>query len=68
MQEPTAPPGATAPVFYEQEEHAHGDGGTLQPKRLSSEPNRLDCDDLRRGCRKQGRTGQAGGEGVGHVG
>ena len=23
------PPGATAPVFYEQEEHAHGDGGTL---------------------------------------
>ena len=25
----TAPPGATAPVFYEQEEHAHGDGGTL---------------------------------------
>lgn len=29
MQEPTAPPGATAPVFYEQEEHAHGDGGTL---------------------------------------
>ena len=29
MQETTAPPGATAPVFYEQEEHAHGDGGTL---------------------------------------
>ncbi len=29
MQEQTAPPGATAPVFYEQEEHAHGDGGTL---------------------------------------
>jgi cytochrome o ubiquinol oxidase subunit III len=29
MQERTAPPGATAPVFYEQEEHAHGDGGTL---------------------------------------
>jgi cytochrome o ubiquinol oxidase subunit 3 len=29
MQELTAPPGATAPVFYEQEEHAHGDGGTL---------------------------------------
>jgi cytochrome o ubiquinol oxidase subunit III len=29
VQEPTAPPGATAPVFYEQEEHAHGDGGTL---------------------------------------
>jgi cytochrome o ubiquinol oxidase subunit 3 len=29
MQEPTAPPGATAPVFYEQEEHAHDDGGTL---------------------------------------
>jgi cytochrome o ubiquinol oxidase subunit 3 len=29
MQEMTAPPGATAPVFYEQEEHAHGDGGTL---------------------------------------
>ena len=29
MHEPTAPPGATAPVFYEQEEHAHGDGGTL---------------------------------------
>ena len=25
----TAPPGAAAPVFYEQEEHAHGDGGTL---------------------------------------
>jgi cytochrome o ubiquinol oxidase subunit 3 len=29
MLEVTAPPGATAPVFYEQEEHAHGDGGTL---------------------------------------
>ena len=29
MQEMTAPPGATAPVFYEQEDHAHGDGGTL---------------------------------------
>ena len=29
MQAMTAPPGATAPVFYEQEEHAHGDGGTL---------------------------------------
>ncbi len=29
MHEATAPPGATAPVFYEQEEHAHGDGGTL---------------------------------------
>jgi cytochrome o ubiquinol oxidase subunit 3 len=29
MHEMTAPPGATAPVFYEQEEHAHGDGGTL---------------------------------------
>ena len=29
MHETTAPPGATAPVFYEQEEHAHGDGGTL---------------------------------------
>jgi cytochrome o ubiquinol oxidase subunit 3 len=29
MQEDTPPPGATAPVFYEQEEHAHGDGGTL---------------------------------------
>ncbi len=29
MHEITAPPGATAPVFYEQEEHAHGDGGTL---------------------------------------
>jgi cytochrome o ubiquinol oxidase subunit 3 len=29
MHEVTAPPGATAPVFYEQEEHAHGDGGTL---------------------------------------
>jgi len=29
MHETAAPPGATAPVFYEQEEHAHGDGGTL---------------------------------------
>jgi len=29
MHEMTPPPGATAPVFYEQEEHAHGDGGTL---------------------------------------
>ena len=29
MHDTTAPPGATAPVFYEQEEHAHGDGGTL---------------------------------------
>ena len=29
MHEVTAPPGATAPVFYEQEDHAHGDGGTL---------------------------------------
>ena len=29
MHEVSAPPGATAPVFYEQEEHAHGDGGTL---------------------------------------
>jgi cytochrome o ubiquinol oxidase subunit III len=29
MQERSPPPGATAPVFYEQEEHAHGDGGTL---------------------------------------
>ena len=29
MHEVTAPPGATAPVFYEQEEHAHDDGGTL---------------------------------------
>ena len=29
MHEMTAPPGATAPVFYEEEEHAHGDGGTL---------------------------------------
>jgi cytochrome o ubiquinol oxidase subunit III len=29
MHELTAPPGATAPVFYEQEDHAHGDGGTL---------------------------------------
>ncbi|MGY2046598.1 cytochrome o ubiquinol oxidase subunit III [Methylobacterium sp. JK268] len=29
MHEHTAPPGAAAPVFYEREEHAHGDGGTL---------------------------------------
>ena len=29
MHETTAPPGAAAPVFYEQEEHAHGEGGTL---------------------------------------
>jgi cytochrome o ubiquinol oxidase subunit III len=29
MHELTPPPGATAPVFFEQEEHAHGDGGTL---------------------------------------
>jgi cytochrome o ubiquinol oxidase subunit 3 len=29
MHENTPPPGATAPVFYEQEEHAHGEGGTL---------------------------------------
>jgi cytochrome o ubiquinol oxidase subunit 3 len=29
MHETTPPPGATAPVFYELEEHAHGDGGTL---------------------------------------
>src|SRR3954452_21526231 len=29
MHEMTPRPGATAPVFYEQEEHAHGDGGTL---------------------------------------
>jgi cytochrome o ubiquinol oxidase subunit 3 len=29
MHETTAPPGATAPVAYKQEEHAHGDGGTL---------------------------------------
>ena len=29
MHEMTAPPGATAPVFFEQEEHAQGDGGTL---------------------------------------
>ena len=29
MHEMTPPPGAMAPVFYEQEEHAHGDGGTL---------------------------------------
>jgi cytochrome o ubiquinol oxidase subunit 3 len=29
MHETTAPPGATAPVFYAEEGHAHGDGGTL---------------------------------------
>jgi cytochrome o ubiquinol oxidase subunit III len=29
VHEMTPPPGAMAPVFYEQEEHAHGDGGTL---------------------------------------
>src|SRR3954470_2483181 len=29
MHEDPPPPGATAPIFYEQEEHAHGDGGTL---------------------------------------
>jgi cytochrome o ubiquinol oxidase subunit 3 len=29
MHETTPPPGATAPVFYEQDEYAHGDGGTL---------------------------------------
>lgn len=29
MHESSAPPGAAAPVFYETEEHAHGDGGTL---------------------------------------
>ena len=29
MHENTPPPGATAPVSYEQEEHAHDDGGTL---------------------------------------
>ncbi|WP_414475377.1 cytochrome o ubiquinol oxidase subunit III [Microvirga sp. M2] len=29
MHEMTPPPGATAPVFYQQEEHAHGEGGTL---------------------------------------
>ena len=29
MHEVTAPPGATAPVFYEEEEQAHGDGGAL---------------------------------------
>jgi cytochrome o ubiquinol oxidase subunit 3 len=29
MHETTAPPGAAAPVFYVQEEHAHGEGGTL---------------------------------------
>lgn len=28
-EEGTAPPGAAAPVFYEREGHAHGDGGTL---------------------------------------
>jgi cytochrome o ubiquinol oxidase subunit III len=29
MHETTPPPGTTTPVFYEQEEHTHGDGGTL---------------------------------------
>ncbi|GJD55575.1 cytochrome o ubiquinol oxidase subunit III [Methylobacterium dankookense] len=29
MHETTAPPGAARPVFYEREDHAHGDGGTL---------------------------------------
>src|SRR3954454_18351193 len=29
MHEMTPPPGATAPLFYEQQEHAHPDGGTL---------------------------------------
>src|SRR3954464_12071441 len=29
MHEMTPPPGATAPLFYEQQEHARGDGGTL---------------------------------------
>jgi cytochrome o ubiquinol oxidase subunit 3 len=29
MHEMTPPPGATAPVFYEREGHAHEDGGTL---------------------------------------
>jgi len=29
MHETTPPPGATAPVFYDEEGHAHGDGGTL---------------------------------------
>ena len=29
MHETTPPPGATAPVFYDEEEHAHGEGGTL---------------------------------------
>lgn len=29
MHETSPPPGAMASVFYEQEEHAHGDGGTL---------------------------------------
>ncbi|WP_407521503.1 cytochrome o ubiquinol oxidase subunit III [Methylobacterium oryzisoli] len=29
MHETTAPPGAAAPVFYQQEEHAHGESGTL---------------------------------------
>ena len=29
MHETTAPPGAAAPVFHVQEEHAHGEGGTL---------------------------------------
>src|SRR3954449_12980671 len=29
MHEMTAPPGATAPVFFEQEQHAQAEGGTL---------------------------------------
>jgi cytochrome o ubiquinol oxidase subunit 3 len=29
MHETTAPPGTTAPIFYQEEEHAHGEGGTL---------------------------------------
>jgi cytochrome o ubiquinol oxidase subunit 3 len=29
MHDAAAPPGETAPVFYELEKHAHGDGGTL---------------------------------------
>jgi cytochrome o ubiquinol oxidase subunit 3 len=29
MHETTAPPGATAPVFYAQDDHGHGDGSTL---------------------------------------
>lgn len=29
MHESSPPPGAAAPVFYELEEHAHGEGGTL---------------------------------------